>query len=173
MVVIWHIAELFISLLLCSPAATTSPPWTPQQCMSWAAWLASAGPPCPAGAPSAQTVTSSSARIPLSPPANQAGATAQGQPAVPRLWNASGQWMPSCSLPRSTESSTHRCILGRTTGAVQSVLGFSLYLFSLLYLSKFKWLISMWPATGSLIHSIQSEHETYSRVIWLKRIIIE
>lgn len=95
----------------------TSPRSIPQLCMFSAAWLVSAGPPCLAGGLSVQTVINWSTTAPLNPPASdRTGATIQGQPAVPRLQNASGQWMPSCFLPRSTEWSTLRCIQEKTTG---------------------------------------------------------
>lgn len=114
-------------------AATTLHRLIPQLCMFSAAWLVSAGPPCPAGALSVQTVINWSApALRNRPISDQTGATIQGLPSVPHLQNASGQWTPLCCSLRSTEWSIHICIQERTTGeqedAVHSV--FIFYRFS-------------------------------------------
>lgn len=78
------LGSYYYYFFLSSSSVMTSPHLIHLQSTFSAAWLVNAGPPCPVGALSVQTVINLSAPTPRNPQvANQTGATPQGQPVVP------------------------------------------------------------------------------------------
>ncbi len=90
-------------------------------CTFWAVWHASVGHRSPAGALWVQTVTNSRPSAPpITPPAANHSAAKPQEALEPHPQSASGQWTPSCCLPRSTGWNIHRCTPAKTTGVWKS-----------------------------------------------------
>lgn len=99
----------------------TSLLWTPLRFTCWAVWPDGDTSPSPAEELFLQTETCYKTRTvpviptPVSRRQPEVGLSAHKEATLPRQPSASGQWTPSCCLPRSSEWSTHRCTQARTT----------------------------------------------------------